>query len=241
MISLLDIVSDNGQPEAEIGIDDNFRNLLEDMPSSEALKMGLDVGIIGGILIGIFICLVLTILVYFLTKKDAPSADIIEDRESCNTETVVTELSNDTKFIKYIGIFLIFAMVIGTIIGIQNVDSYFKKDYESSSDVNNENKDIPTQKTRNATLDDIYTKITTISDENRTITIQASEKIKSLVIEVRFVDKDGRILKTQEIEVGNISPGNEFTYKLTRDGIQISDLDKINSFKIRVTSGTIEE
>ena len=230
MINWLLLVSDDGKPDVTIGYDDNFQNLLEKMPTKEILNMGIIIGIIIGVLIGIFLCLILATVVYFLQKEN-------NENDESNTENkAIPDQNTDSKIIKYISYLLVVAMVIGTIAAITNVDSYLNSDY---SEENNEN--TSGSKTRYATLDDIYTKITTVSNKNRTISIQASEKIKGLIIEVRFIDKDGGILETQEIDIGNISPGNEFTYKLNVDELETSKINKIDSFRIRVTGGTIEE
>lgn len=216
-----------------VTISDNFQNLLEEMPASEAYNMGIGVGIIGGIMIGIFLCLLLVTVVYFLRKENN------EDVENNKTESEnkpISNKNNDAKIIKYIACFLVVVMLIGTIVGLQNVDSYFKKDYESSSNVGNENKDTPTTKTRNATTKDIIANVS-----NMLLSVQASEKIKGLVIEIDYLDKSKNILKTDTINVGNIAPGNTFQHRLTKTGMQISDLDKLKSFNIRVINGTIEE
>lgn len=224
----------NNTPDMNIGIDDNFKNLLEDMPSSEALNMGLGVGIIGGILIGIFLCLCLVVIVYFLSREDNPSTDITEESESGNTETTVTKPSNNEKYIKYIGIFLIIAMVIGTIIGIQNVDGYFKKDYETSEDSGNNQSSTPEY--NNAKNTDII-----INVNNMDLSIQASEKIEGLIVKINYLDKDKNILKTETVNVGKIAPGNTFHHTLTKSGMQISDLDKLKSVAVDVIEGKISE
>ena len=71
--------------------------------------------------------------------------------------------------------------------------------------------------------------------------IQASEKINDLVVEVKYLDKNKNILKTETVNVGNIAPGNTFEYRLTKTGMQISDLDKLKSFSIRVVDGKIQK
>ena len=53
-----------------VGISDNFQNLLEEMPASEAYDMGIGVGLLGGILIGIILCLVLVLIVYYFQNTE---------------------------------------------------------------------------------------------------------------------------------------------------------------------------
>lgn len=226
------MVGTNNRPEISVGIADNFKNLLEEMPASEAYNMGIGVGIIGGILIGIFLCLCLVVIVYFLSREDKSNTDITEESESSNTETAVTQPVNNAKYIKYIGIFLIIAMVIGTIIGIQNVDRYFKKDYETSEDSGNNQSSTPEYK--NAQNTDII-----INVNNMDLYIQASEKIEGLIVKINYLDKDKNILKTETVNVGKIAPGNTFHHTLTKSGIQISDLDKLESVTVDVIEGKI--
>lgn len=216
------MVGTDNQPEAVVGANSYFRAVMEE--HANIVMFIFFLGIIAGIIISV-ICYYIYKFIKSSKNEENTNAEKTEPEE--NTNIPKTEEDRfESKFI--IGFIVIMVLICAIAVGVAVSRS-------------NKDEDTPISESRNATLDDIYTKITTISDENRTIEVQASEKIKELVIEVRFVDKNGRILKTQEIEVGNISPGNEFTYKLTRDGMQISDLDKINSFKIRVTGGTIEE
>ena len=225
---------------------DNIKNIMEECGDFVWLMFFL--GIIVGIIVScIFYCInkfikngntnnVKTKENVIVHKEETTEEDdektIMKEDEVKEKKEKEVEDNNEFylgKFFLYFGIFFAIMLVIVTII-------------ISTSDVNNNGENnSPTSSIGNSTNNDIYTKITTITEDYRTISIQASEKIEGLVIEVRFLDKDGNILKTQRIDVGNIAPGNEFTYKLTRDGMQIKDLDRINSFTIRVTDGTIKE
>ena len=95
--------------------------------------------------------------------------------------------------------------------------------------------DLITQK-RDATTEDIFVKV-----ENKTLYIQASDKIEDLVLKVRYLDKSGKTLKTEDIKVGNITPGNEFSYKLTESGIAFADIGKVHSYKIAVEEGKVKK
>lgn len=73
------------------------------------------------------------------------------------------------------------------------------------------------------------------------VKIQANEKIKSLTIEIDFIDKDGKILKTEELDIGNITPGNIYTFTINQNGMHPDKIDKTKSFKYRVTKGYVIE
>ena len=144
------------------------------------------------------------------------------------------EVTKEKKITKYIVYLLIITMLFGTIGGMLYTDSYFKKDYEISESEND--KQTSTPKYRNAKNKDIITNV-----NNMTLSIQASEKIEGLVVKVNYLDKDKNILKTENVNVGNIAPGNTFQHTLTKSGIQVPDLDKLKSVTVEVIDGTIEE
>lgn len=73
------------------------------------------------------------------------------------------------------------------------------------------------------------------------VKIQANEKIKSLTIEIDFIDKDGKVLKTEELNIGDITPGNVYTFTINQNGINPDNVDKTKSFKYRVTKGYVIE
>lgn len=71
--------------------------------------------------------------------------------------------------------------------------------------------------------------------------LQANEKIENLVIEIDFLDKNEYIIKTERIEIGKVTPGNEYKIKLNQNGIAFDRLDKTTQFRTRVIEGTIIE
>lgn len=135
-------------------------------------------------------------------------------------------VEDDKKDSIAIVIFIIIALLIGGIIAI----------YATIQGIEGNESPIISLGTRDATNDDIIANV-----ENRILSIQASEKISNLVVEVKYLDKDKKILKTENINVGNIAPGNTFEYRLTLTGIQVPDLDKLKTFSIRVIEGTIKK
>lgn len=230
------MVGTNGTPEFEVTIGNNIQKIMEE--HGDFIWLMFFIGIIS----------IIFYQIYDFIRFRKAQKNFNFENQTPNIQTSTTDDSkvynnyveettikaNEEKGNKDMTFFvIIFFLVLFLIVAI-----VMSCAINNSTD-NNFNEQ--TSQTRNATLDDIYTKITTISNDNRTITIQASEKIKGLVIEVRFIDKNAVVLKTQRIDVGNISPGNEFTYKLTLDGMKISDIDRVNSFTIRMVKGTIEE
>ena len=219
------MVGTDNRPEISVGISDNFQNLLEEIPANEAYNMGIGIGIIGGILIGIFLCLLLVMAFYYFRSN-------IEKTEPEEQQT--PEETKEKRVTKYIVYLLIIALLFGTIGGMLYADSYFKKDYEISE--YEENKQTSTPEYRSAKNKDII-----INVNNMTLSIQASEKIEGLVVKVNYLDKDKKVLKTENVNVGNIAPGNTFQHTLTKNGMQIPDLDKLKSVTVDVIDGTIEE
>lgn len=71
------------------------------------------------------------------------------------------------------------------------------------------------------------------------VKIQANEKIKSLIIEIDYLDKNRNILKTEIIEIGDVTPGNVYTYTINQNGMNPDNIDKTKSFKYRVTKGYV--
>lgn len=96
---------------------------------------------------------------------------------------------------------------------------------------------------RKATNKDIVTEFESITQYSKAdeykMRLQANEKIKNLVLEIDFLDKNGNVLKTETIKVGNVTPGNEYNIKLSQGGMSPSDIDKTKRFKIRVINGYV--
>lgn len=79
------------------------------------------------------------------------------------------------------------------------------------------------------------------SDDEYYMIIQAQEKIVDLKIEVSYKANNGRILKTEIIDIGKVVPGNEYKIRLTQSGIDNDDRDKTVSFSYRVVDGTVKK
>lgn len=71
------------------------------------------------------------------------------------------------------------------------------------------------------------------------VVLQANEKIENLVIEIDFLDKNKKVLKTETLNIGKVTPGNVYKYEISQSGMEIDDLDKTKSFHTRVIEGNI--
>lgn len=223
---LLDIVSDNGTPDYEVTLSDSFQNIMEEC--GETIIFALFLGIFIGIAIS-RLCFV--IHRYF--KRKASSEELIKDEiksEENKLPIVETNVKNntedkfETKFI--IGFILVIVLICVIAVGVAI----------SNSNKTDDQNETPVAETRDATNKDII-----INVNNMTLSIQASEKIEGLVVKVKYLDKDKNILKTENVNVGNIAPGNTFQHTLTKTGMQVPDLDKLKSVTVDVIDGTIEE
>ena len=72
------------------------------------------------------------------------------------------------------------------------------------------------------------------------MTLQAQEEITNLSLEIDFRNSSGRVLKTDELYVGKVVPGNKYEYTLDQSGMRPEDLDTVSSFIVRVDSGTVK-
>lgn len=168
--------------------------------------------------------------------------ELTEDSVFCNkcgekikseeTTEVSEKNTNLTQIIVFsiLGIIFVFSLifVIGTLIkkDDNNAGSFISDlIYDKAT-----TKDIVVNFQKNTSL---------FSSDEYTLTLQGNEKIKGLVIEIDFLDKNKRILKTERIEVGNVTPGNEYKFNLNQNGVSVGDLDKTLSFKTRVIEGYI--
>ena len=160
-------------------------------------------------------------------KSRTKENEEITELEISKTETDIPKTEDDkfeTKFI--IGFIVIMVLICAIAVGVAI----------KSSNEDDKQDETPITETRNATNKDII-----INVNNMTLSIQASEKIEGLVVKVNYLDKDKNILKTENVNVGNIAPGNTFQHTLTKNGMQVPDLDKLKSVTVEVIDGTIEE
>ena len=125
--------------------------------------------------------------------------EIADDSKFCSNcgekfqKVSVTE--DDKKDSTSLVIFIIIALIIGSIVMVCTI----------AGNMDGGNSPSLSLTSRDATNDDIIAKV-----ENRVLYIQASEKINDLVVEVKYLDKNKNILKTETVNVGNIAPGNTF-------------------------------
>lgn len=135
-----------------------------------------------------------------------------------------------------ITLLLIGVAVFFTVVALEDLSTGGNKINNIFASINAERKATNNDISVNFTSTTYYSK----ADEYK-IKLQANEKIRDLVIELDFLDKNGKILKTEILEIGSVTPGNQYSYKLSQNGISPDDVDKTTNFNIRVKSGYIVE
>ena len=99
-------------------------------------------------------------------------------------------------------------------------------------------------RSRKATSSDIIVKFTLIpsifSHDTYHMSLQAQEEIENLSLEIDFCNSSGRILKTDDLYVGKVVPGNKYEFTLDPSGMRPEDLDTVKSFSVRVVGGTVK-
>lgn len=71
------------------------------------------------------------------------------------------------------------------------------------------------------------------------MSLQVQEKIENLKLKVSFLSSKGKVLKTETLYIGKVVPGNEYSYKLSLNGMDPSDLDSIQKFSYIIVDGKI--
>lgn len=232
-------------PELTVGIDDNFQNLMEEYGDFVWLIFIL------GIILGIIISLIFYQIYDFLRDKKPEEEFTMKVKEtqnsniqrngmensnfSNNCEEATVKKDNTKKEEKDMTFFVIIFLLVSFLI-VAIVISCATMNDNSGGII----KDVFSKK---ATTDDItldYYEIPSITGSDKYyVILQANEKIEDLVIEIDFLDKDKKILKTEEIEIGKVTPGNEYKFELNQSGMNFNQLDKTQSFRTRVTEGYI--
>lgn len=172
---------------------------------------------------------------------------IADDSKFCNfcgakqEEIKADKPEKEESFWKPIIVSTVVLFIVIAAIAVSGIIAY--QAINDDKDINDINNAIISD--RNANSNDIYIdfiKIPYLSKADEyTIKIQANEKIKSLTIEIDFLDKDGIVLKTEEMDIGDITPGNVYTFTITQGGMNPGNIDKTEKFKYRVTNGYVIE
>jgi hypothetical protein len=71
--------------------------------------------------------------------------------------------------------------------------------------------------------------------------IQAQETIENLVLKIDYKASNGTTVKTKNIIIGKVVPGNEYRYELDQSGIDWDYLDKVSKFSYSIVRGTVKE
>ena len=183
-------------------------------------------------------------------QERSDSSDRIDSQEDYTTSKIdVSSIHNDgierngcvAKFL----IFFLLTIVISIILFVLFSS---EMDNHSSSGGSSNNSSIGSilgTKKRKATNNDIL--ITFIVDkrifenDRYYIKVQAQEEIEDLVVRIAFYNSDGKQLKTQDVSMGKVVPGNHYEFELTQSGMNPNDLDTTTKSSHSVLSGTVIE
>ena len=99
---------------------------------------------------------------------------------------------------------------------------------------------------RKANYNDIYCEMQggkwldlLLSGGTLTLSLQVQEKIKDLVLQVDIETGDGMVLKTFTFDVGNVVPGNQYTFRLNIGDIPIEYLDSSTMYRVQIIDGYV--
>lgn len=259
MIRQLLMVSDDGQPDFEITAGDNLTNWIKDGNIGTFAL----ICIIIGVLLGLFIAFIIYIIKSstFIYCCDNCKKDIEEkwnycpncgnsvkttqsneseatNDENCNEKQDDVNSNNESNGCLWIAIIILLAIIalfVSGAIAYQAING--------GNDIDNIKNAITSDRdAKNNDIDIDFVQIPYYSKADEYIVkIQANEKIKSLTIEIDFLDKAGNILKTEELNIGDITPGNVYTFTINQNGMHPDKIDKTKSFKYRVTKGYVIE
>ena len=155
----------------------------------------------------------------------------------------VNEKENNSVLIAILILAAVFVTVLGIIMIAVTTNN--NNNVTNNSDTNKTNNSLTNLFSKKATSNDItmdYYEIPSLGGAEKYYAIlQANEKIDDLVIEIKFLDKDQNVLKTETIKVGKVAPGNEYKFEIDQSGIDINKIGKTKSFKTRVIEGYITE
>lgn len=176
------------------------------------------------------------------------------------------ELSNDSIFCNYCGtlqktmnsekkennnptakkydsiIILVMSIIIVVVLAIAvsnlNQDNNKKNNNNNTSSSVNDN-------SRPAKIDDLIIKFRKESklfeEADYYMDLQSNEEIIELKMNVNYLSSADRILKTEVLNIGKVVPDNKYEFYLSLNGMNPSDLDKIDKFSYRILSGTVIE
>ena len=137
--------------------------------------------------------------------------------------------------IVFVVIIIIFAVIVNAASNHNN--SSQRQPVYSSSKVQDDS--------RPAKLSDLIINFRRVShlfeEDDYYMDLQAQEKITNLKMSVDYKSSDGRILKTETLNIGKVVPGNDYEFYLSLNGMNPSDLDKISKFSYRIVTGTVIE
>ena len=160
---------------------------------------------------------------------------IEEFKVNSNESSQVKKKDESTFWVVVFFVILSFAILMIILVSTNN-------DNVSNNSTNN---NIVVEKERPAEISDIIITFHSIDHIFETdeyyMKIQAQEEIINLKLSVDYKDSNGRILKTEIVNVGKIVPGNNYQFKLSLNGMDPSDLDKVSKFAYKILNGKVIE
>ena len=94
-----------------------------------------------------------------------------------------------------------------------------------------------------ATPSDINVEYTIIpsglTDASVMAVFQANEKIRNLEVRVYLLDSNRETIKTEDIHLGNLTPGNEYKEYISLSEFGLSDIERIKYFRLEIIDGKI--
>jgi len=182
----------------------------------------------------------------FCGIKQVAQADDIKVVHGVSDEkyTPSTEDNEDEKskvgclIIAFVAVFVVAVLIACVVVLFGEVDN----GNSNASDYGSTSQKDYVRDARSSDLIANYTKIDNwFEADDYYLKLQSQEKITGLKIKVTYMTSGGKTLKTEEIYVGTVVPGNEYKFELTQSGMDPDDLDKTSKFSLRVISGKVVE
>lgn len=179
------------------------------------------------------------------------------------------ELSNDSIFCNYCGtlqktmnsekkennnptakkddsiIILVMSIIIIVVVLAIVVSTLNQDNNKNKNNNNNNTSSLVNDNSRPAKIDDLIIKFRKESklfeEADYYMDLQSNEEIIELKMNVNYLSSADRILKTEVLNIGKVVPGNKYEFYLSLNGMNPSDLDKIDKFSYRILSGTVIE
>lgn len=152
-------------------------------------------------------------------------------------EPVIDKESNHTGFKIFLLIAIILIVIVSVVFAVMN--STNNQDTNKPNTNNNNNSNNTQIFSRAANINDIY--LTTNNDFSLEIscTLKPNVDIKNLQLKFVFLDSKGNSLTTKTKSLGNVNENTDYKVTFALTEFSVSELFKINQYKISVIAGTV--